>query len=101
MDLLILILYLGGFFFFLVGTMGLVRLPDALSRLHATSLTDTMGSTLILAGLVLKLLPQAAALKVVLIWLIILVVNPTTAHLVGKYAWYKEQEQTEERGRSL
>ena len=45
---------LAGGFFVLVGGIGLIRLPDFFTRLHAAGITDTMGAGLILLGLALQ-----------------------------------------------
>jgi multicomponent Na+:H+ antiporter subunit G len=50
----------GGGFFFLAGTVGLVRFPDALTRLHALTKADNLGLGLVVIGL----LPRAGSLLV-------------------------------------
>jgi multicomponent Na+:H+ antiporter subunit G len=60
-----------GAFFFLAGSVGLLRFPDALSRLHALTKADNLGLGLVMLGL----LPRAgsfAALKLVFVWLLVL-----------------------------
>jgi multicomponent Na+:H+ antiporter subunit G len=54
LDILSWILLLGGSFFALVGALGVIRMPDLFTRLHAAGLTDTMGAGLILCGLMLQ-----------------------------------------------
>ena len=60
-----------GAFFFLAGTVGLLRFPDTLTRLHALTKADNLGLGLIVLGL----LPQAGglfdALKLVTVWLFV------------------------------
>ena len=59
-----------GLVFFAAGTLGLVRLPDTLSRIHAIAKADNVGLALVVIGL----LPQAASLldgaKMVAVWLL-------------------------------
>ena len=43
----------GGLFFFLVGTVGILRLPDALTRAHGAAKCDTLGAVLCLGALVI------------------------------------------------
>lgn len=43
-----------GLFFMLVGTIGILRLPDVYSRLHAAGMTDTMGAGFLLLGMALQ-----------------------------------------------
>ncbi len=73
LDILTVVAVTAGAFFFLAGTVGLLRFPDTLSRLHALTKADNLG----LGLLVLGLLPQAAGplagLKLVVIWLLVLV----------------------------
>jgi multicomponent Na+:H+ antiporter subunit G len=69
LDLLTIVGVSAGCFFFVAGTVGLLRFPDALTRMHALTKADNLGLGLIVLGL----LPQAAglgyALKLVAIWL--------------------------------
>ena len=44
-------LLLAGSFFLVTGALGMVRLPDVFTRMHAAGMTDTMGAGLVLAGL--------------------------------------------------
>ncbi len=50
-DVLSWISIVGGLFFIVVGSVGLLRMPDVFTRLHAAGMTDTMGAGLILLGL--------------------------------------------------
>ena len=60
-----------GALFFLAGTVGLIRFPDPLTRLHALTKVDNLGLGLVVLGL----LPQAdgwgGALKLVSVWLLV------------------------------
>jgi multicomponent Na+:H+ antiporter subunit G len=77
---------LAGAFFFLAGTVGLIRFPDTLSRVHALTKADNLGLGLIVLGL-LPLAPGlGAALKLVLIWALVLVGGATAAQLIGAAA---------------
>ena len=73
-----------GAFFFLAGTVGLLRVPDALTRLHALTKADNLGLGLVVLGL----LPQAAglpgALKLVSIWLLAQLAGATVAQLIAR-----------------
>ena len=53
-DILSWILLLGGSFFAIVGALGVIRMPDLFTRLHAAGITDTMGAGLILLGLMFQ-----------------------------------------------
>jgi len=51
LDVLSWLSIVGGIFFIVVGSIGLLRLPDVYTRLHAAGMTDTMGAGLVLIGL--------------------------------------------------
>jgi multicomponent Na+:H+ antiporter subunit G len=73
---------LGALFFF-AGWVGLLRFPDALSRLHALSKADNVGLGLVVIGL----LPQASwpfgALKLLALWLVGVLVGGATSQLLA------------------
>jgi len=75
-----------GALFFLAGTVGLLRFPDTLTRLHALTKADNLGLGLVVLGL----LPQAAsfpdALKLVSIWLLGLLAGATVSQLIARAA---------------
>ena len=72
-----------GLFFLLAGTVGLLRFPGALTRLHALTKADNMGVGLIVIGL----LPQAAGvlggLKLIAIWLLVLLSSAAVTQLIA------------------
>jgi len=53
-DVLSWIFLLAGSFFAVVGGIGVIRMPDLFTRLHAAGVTDTGGAGLILVGLMLQ-----------------------------------------------
>ena len=73
-----------GIVFFIAGTVGLLRFPDTLSRLHALTKADSLGLGLIVLGL----LPMAggvlAALKLILIWLLVLLAGATATQMIAE-----------------
>jgi len=77
------LLLVSGAFFFLAGTVGLLRFPDVLSRLHALTKADNLGLGLVVAGLALQAGSVFAALKLVLIWLLVLVASATACFVVA------------------
>jgi multicomponent Na+:H+ antiporter subunit G len=72
-----------GAFFFLAGTVGLLRFPDTLTRLHALTKADNLGLGLVVLGL----LPQSAgmlgALKLVCVWLIAQVSSAVVSQVIA------------------
>jgi multicomponent Na+:H+ antiporter subunit G len=73
-----------GVVFFVAGTVGLLRFPDTLSRLHALTKADGLGLGLIVLGL----LPMAGGvlpgLKLVLIWLLVMLSGATAAQMIAE-----------------
>ncbi len=72
-----------GAFFFLAGTVGLLRFPDALSRLHALTKADNLGLGLIVLGLILQADGTFAALKLVAAWLLALFAGAMVTQLIA------------------
>lgn len=91
-ERIITLLFVLGLFFFLVGSVGLIRLPDAISRLHATTKADTLGAGFILLAFVLREGVSLLSLKLILIIVFVWITNPTGAHLIGKIAYDKKEE---------
>lgn len=92
-DLLSITLMVGGLFFFFVGTVGLLRLPDVLTRLHATTKCDTLGAGLIVLGVVIYYGFSFASVKALLILAFIWLTNPTAAHIIAKAVVQKDKEK--------
>jgi len=86
LDLFTIVAVSVGVLFFLAGVVGLLRFPDALTRLHALTKADNVGLGLIVAGL----LPQAgsvlAGLKLLLVWLTVLLAGATVGQLIARVA---------------
>jgi multicomponent Na+:H+ antiporter subunit G len=74
---------LAGAFFFIAGTLGLLRFGDTLSRVHALTKADNLGLGLIVLGLLPLADSPADALKLVLIWALVLLGGTTAAQLVA------------------
>lgn len=74
---------LAGCFFFFTGTLGLLRFPDALTRLHALTKADNLGLGLIVLGLSFQAGSVPSILKLLLLWLFVVLASATTAYLIG------------------
>ncbi|WP_295543600.1 monovalent cation/H(+) antiporter subunit G [uncultured Thiohalocapsa sp.] len=72
--------------FFLAGTIGLLRLPDLFSRLHALTKADNLGLGLVMLGLILYQPDLFYAVKLILLWVVVMVSGATGAHLIAKRA---------------
>ena len=70
-----------------IGGLGLLRLPDFYSRTHAAGLTDTLGATLILVGLMLQSGSFGIAAKLGLLVLLLHLTSPTGTHALVKAAY--------------
>lgn len=75
-----------GSFFCLTGAIGLLRFPDFFTRIHATSLTDTLGACLILLGLMFQAGWGLTLVKLILITLFSLLAGTTANHAMAKAA---------------
>ena len=69
-----------------VGLLGVYRMPDFFTRLHAASVIDTLGTILILFGLILYQGFNLVSVKLLLILIFILITTPTAAHALAKSA---------------
>ena len=84
MDVLGALLVLAGIAFAVLGTVGLLRFPDPMSRLHALTKADGAGLGLCVAGLALISGELDAAALMILIWLGVMLSGATAAHLVAR-----------------
>jgi multicomponent Na+:H+ antiporter subunit G len=75
-----------GVFFFLAGVVGLLRFPDALSRLHALTKADNLGLGLVVLGLLPRAESLLSALMLLAIWALVQLAGATTAQLIGRAA---------------
>lgn len=90
LDVIVFLFYLGGLFFNLAGVVGILRLPDVYCRLHSSSKNTTLGSTMIVTGLAVRLFEAGqgpAALKVFLIAVLVLIVTPIGSHALARAAY--------------
>ncbi|MGA7982283.1 MAG: monovalent cation/H(+) antiporter subunit G [Chromatiaceae bacterium] len=84
-----------GILFFIAGTIGLLRLPDSLTRLHALTKADNVGLGLLVLGLLFEAPTAFYAVKLVLIWLLVLLAGATGTHLIAKRALSEERTEAE------
>lgn len=80
------ILLILGAFFSLTGAVGLFRFPDFFTRVHAASVTDSIGAILILVGLMLLTDFGLIFAKLLLILIFLLLTSPTASHALAKSA---------------
>jgi multicomponent Na+:H+ antiporter subunit G len=75
-----------GAIFFLAGTVGLLRFPDALTRLHALTKADNLGLGLVVLGVLPRADGALGALKLVVVWLLVLMASATVSQLIARVA---------------
>lgn len=79
-------LVLAGLFFVLSAVIGVLRLPDFYTRLHALGKCDTLGVGLLVAGLALRYGTGHDTLKMLLIPVFVALANPVATHALGRAA---------------
>lgn len=75
-----------GLFFFLAGSIGLLRFPDAASRLHALTKADNAGLGLVALAAMLHFGSWALAPKIAAVWLFAVVASGVSAQLMARAA---------------
>ena len=75
-----------GAFFLLVGSIGLIRLPDFYSRAHATGKSDTLGVILTILGLIVHEGLTLNSVKLALLVFFVALTNPTATHALSRAA---------------
>jgi multicomponent Na+:H+ antiporter subunit G len=73
-----------GCLFFLAGTVGLLRFPDTLTRLHALTKADNLGLGLIMVGLLPHVAWPFGVFKLVLVWVLVLISSAAVSQLIGR-----------------
>ena len=73
-----------GAFFFFAGTVGLLRFPDALTRMHALAKADNLGLGLVALGLIPRADTALSAFKLVVIWALVLLSAASTTQMIGR-----------------
>jgi len=104
LNIIVILLLIGGLVFFTGGAVGILRLPDFYTRLHPAGKMDTLGSLLMVLALALFNLSELTwdhlitSLKIVLIVLFIFMLSPTATHAIvdagvraGLKPWTKER----------
>jgi multicomponent Na+:H+ antiporter subunit G len=75
-----------GMIFYIAGTAGLLRFPDVFTRLHALTKADNLGLGLVSSAVALQSGSWLTALKLLLIWLVVLLASATVCFLVARRA---------------
>jgi multicomponent Na+:H+ antiporter subunit G len=80
------ILLSAGGLFVLVGGIGALRMPNLFTRMHAASVTDTMGAVLVLGGVMIQAGLSLATIKLAAILLFLLITSPTSSYALASAA---------------
>jgi len=83
LDLFTVLAVGAGVFFFLAGSVALLRFPDSLSRLHALTKADNLGLGLVVLGLIPRAASPLAALKLIVLWALVQLGSATVAQMIG------------------
>jgi multicomponent Na+:H+ antiporter subunit G len=72
--------------FCIIGAVGMLRMPDFYTRLHAASVIETLGGGLILLGLLLQAGFTLVSVKLLIVGLLVFFASPTATHALAKAA---------------
>lgn len=86
LDVLSFLLMTTGGLFILIGGIGALRLPNIYTRMHAASLTDSIASILVLAGIMLQAGLSLATIKLAAILIFLLLTGPTASYAIANAA---------------
>ncbi len=77
-----------GCFFILVGTIGLLRMPDVYTRMHSASIIDTLGATLLIIGFIIQAGFTLVSLKLWFVLALFFFFGPVASHALAQAALY-------------
>ncbi|WP_084657644.1 monovalent cation/H(+) antiporter subunit G [Natronohydrobacter thiooxidans] len=83
-DILTGLFLLAGAGFVMIAAIGIVRLPDLLTRMHASTKAGTLGALLVLVGLAFHQGTGEVVSKAVATALFLLLTAPIAAHMIGR-----------------
>jgi multicomponent Na+:H+ antiporter subunit G len=86
------VLVLAGSFFTVVGALGLVRMPDVFTRMHAASITDTVGVGFLIAGMCLQAGFSLITLKLLFVLALFLFTAPVVTHALAQACLHEKVE---------
>lgn len=93
LDLFSVVAIAAGAFFYLAGTVGLLRFPDAYTRLHSLTKADNLGLALVVVGLLPQVDGVLTALKLVLVWLLVILSGAAVSQLIARSARRRDLAQ--------
>mgnify|MGYP004686170545 CR=1 FL=1 len=94
-----------GLLFLIISAVGMLRLPDFYSRLHASGNSETLGLMTVLLGLAVYEGVNLLSVKLIFIFIFVFIGNPIGTHILSKAAlasghpvWTKKRKEKEEEG---
>jgi multicomponent Na+:H+ antiporter subunit G len=84
LDVFSIVAIVAGAFFYLAGTVGLLRFPDAYTRLHALTKADNLGLVLVVIGLLPQVGTLLMGLKLLLVWLLVMLSSAAVSQLIAR-----------------
>lgn len=86
MITLLALVVVAALFFHMVAALGVLRMPDFYTRLHAVAKAETLGVVLTATALILWVGPSLLAVKIAFVAVFLLLANPTSTHAIGRAA---------------
>jgi multicomponent Na+:H+ antiporter subunit G len=94
LDILSWVLLVAGGVFCMIGALGLLRMPDFYTRMHAASVIDTLGAGLLLLGMMLQAGLTLISVKLLFIGVLLFFTSPTATHALARAAHLRGLEPT-------
>ena len=86
LDVLSWVSIVGGMFFMIVGTVGILRMPDIYTRLHAAGMTDTLGAGLLLLAMCFQAGLGLSMVRLIIVYALLLFTSPIGTHALARAA---------------
>ena len=86
LDVLSWISVVAGLFFMIVGTIGVLRMPDVFTRLHAAGMTDTMGAGFLILGMSLQAGFGLVLVRLIFVYAFLSFTSPIATHALARAA---------------
>jgi multicomponent Na+:H+ antiporter subunit G len=96
-DIVSLVLLIPACFFFLAGTVGLLRFPDVYTRLHALTKADNVGLGLVALAAAFQVDSPVGLVKLFVIWFLVMVASATISHLIARASLAQGRQPWEKR----
>ena len=87
-DFLAALFVIAGSFFMLVASLGVFRMPDLLTRMHATTKSGVLGAGLIMCGVMLFFIDSSVTLKALAVMAFTTLTSPIAAHAIGRAGYF-------------